>query len=601
MDASSEPRRTPWRWVPSLYFAEGLPLILISAVSVIFYKKMGIGNTDIALFTAWLYLPWVIKGLWGPLVDQYRTKRCWIVLAQFIMGAGLACVALLVPLPRFFQLTFALFWLLALDSATHDIAADGFYILALDKHRQVWFSWVRNTSYRAAIIAGQGLLVMLVGHIEAKTGLPPVALPVAAIRQAGITDFAFPRTMAFPPVANKEPRILIIPDQLEIAVCTRSRQAVKGLVELAEQWNAGKLPQLPDGVLLGRPDGDPADAVGNVAPVMIQLTAPPPQDRPVVVAFGRESGDKSISLLTEGRLVFTAADWARPRLAILQADHRLRQATQTGFIARAGNIRLSWVIAFLVVGALYLCLAGYHLLALPRPAADRPAGEADGNQGAGHGFAMAFRTFFANRNIIGCLAFLLLYRLGESQLVKLAAPFLLDAQEKGGLALSTGQVGFVYGTVGMLALTLGGILGALLAARNGLKAWLWPMALAINVPNLVYVYLAWALPDNFLIVNACIAVEQFGYGLGFTAYMLYMIYFVQDSEYKTAHYAILTGFMALGMMLPGMASGWIQEQLGYFNFFVWICLSTIPGFVAVALIKVDPEFGRKAPPPATQE
>jgi PAT family beta-lactamase induction signal transducer AmpG len=597
MDAPSETRRTPWSWVPSLYFAEGLPLILISAVSVIFYKKMGISNTDIALFTAWLYLPWVIKGLWGPLVDQYRTKRFWIVLAQFIMGAGLACVSLLIPLPRFFHLTFALFWLLALDSATHDIAADGFYILALDKHRQVWFSWVRNTFYRAAILAGQGLLVMLVGHIEAKTGLPPVSLPVATIRQAGVGDFTFPRTMAIPPVAGKEPRILIIPDQVEIPVRTLHRQEVKGLIELAEKWNAGTLPELPSGVLLGPQESDPANAVGNVAPVMIQLTAPPPEDRPVVVTFGRESGDKSISLLTEGRLVFTAADWERPRLAILQADHRLKKATRTEFVARAGNIRLSWVIAFLVVGALYLCLALYHLLALPRPAADRPAGETAGNQGAGHGFAMAFATFFANRNIVCGLAFLLLYRLGESQLVKLAAPFLLDAQEKGGLALSTGQVGFVYGTVGMLALTLGGVLGSLLAARHGLKAWLWPMALAINLPNLVYVYLSWALPDNFLVVNACVAVEQFGYGLGFTAYMLYMIYFVQDSEYKTAHYAILTGFMALGMMLPGMGSGWIQEKLGYFNFFIWVCLSTIPGFVAVALVKIDPEFGRKSPNP----
>jgi len=584
-----EPSRSPWRWVPSLYFAEGLPLVLISAVSVIFYKRMGVSNTDIALFTSWLYLPWVIKGLWGPLVDQYRAKRFWILATQLVMGAGLASVALVIPLPRFFQYTFALFWLLAFDSATHDIAADGFYLIALDDHAQVWFSWVRNTCYRIAMIAGQGLLVMFAGHLEARTGLPPVTLTATAVRQAGSRDFAFPRTMPVLPVANRQPRILLVPDQLTIPVRTLNRQEVVRLVELAEKWNAGKLEALPDGLLLNKPEGASEKVVGNVVPVMIQLTAAPAAERPVVVNFGRESGDKSLELLTNGRLVFTATDWERPRLALVQADHRLKSATSAEFVARAGNVPLAWMLAFALVGAVYLLLAGYHLLVLPRPAGDIPAAAG----AIGHGFAAAFAAFFSRRELVSGLAFLLLYRLGEAQLVKLAAPFLLDAQEVGGLALSTGQVGFVYGTVGMVALMLGGMLGALLAARHGLKAWLWPMVLAINLPDLVYVYLAWTQPDSFLVVNACVAVEQFGYGFGFTAYMLYMIYFVQDSVYKTAHYALLTGFMALGMMLPGMASGWLQTQLGYLNFFIWVCCATIPGFVVVARLRIDPEFGRK--------
>ena len=201
--------------------------------------------------------------------------------------------------------------------------------------------------------------------------------------------------------------------------------------------------------------------------------------------------------------------------------------------------------------------------------------------------------FFKKKNICIILDFLILYRFAEELLVKLAAPFLLDAQEVGGLDLTTGQVGFVYGTVGILSLTLGGLSGGWFAARNGLKYWLWWMVLAINLPDLVYVYLSHVQPDNYWLINLCIAVEQFGYGFGFTAYMLYMIY-VSAGEHKTAHFAICTGFMALGMMIPGMFSGWLQEIIGYKNFFIWVMISVIPAFVVAKLIPLDAEFGKKA-------
>jgi PAT family beta-lactamase induction signal transducer AmpG len=190
------------------------------------------------------------------------------------------------------------------------------------------------------------------------------------------------------------------------------------------------------------------------------------------------------------------------------------------------------------------------------------------------------------------LAFLLLYRFGESQLVKLAPPFLLDSNDNGGLGLSTADVGIVYGTIGMVALTAGGLFGAYLVARDGLKRWLWPMALAINLPHLVYVYLALALPTNLYLIGVAVAFEQLGYGFGFTAYILFMI-MTADGEHKTAHYAICAGFMALGMMLPGMFSGWIQASIGYANFFIWVCAAAIPCFVVTAMIQVDPKFGKE--------
>lgn len=227
---------------------------------------------------------------------------------------------------------------------------------------------------------------------------------------------------------------------------------------------------------------------------------------------------------------------------------------------------------------------------LPYPVSDRPA--VKHSKSIMSDFIETFALFFKKKRILLIITFLLIYRFGEAQLVKMASPFLLDPREVGGLGLTTGEVGIVYGTVGIVALTLGGILGGIVAARHGLKKWLWWMFAAINIPHILYIYLAYAQPENFLIINLCVAGEQFGYGFGFTAYMLYMIY-VSEGEFKTSHYAIATGFMALSMMIPGMFAGWIQELLGYQHFFVWILLTMIPGFIITRMIPLDPAFGKK--------
>ena len=416
-------RASPWWWIPTLYFGQGLPYVVVMTLSVVMYKNTGFSNTDIALYTGWLYLPWVIKPLWSPVVELLRTKRFWIVGMQLFIGAALALVALTTHLPAFFQMSLAILWLLAFSSATHDIAADGYYMLALPQHQQAAFAGVRSTFYKLAMIAGQGSLVYLAGKLTESTGDP----------------------------------------------------------------------------------------------------------------------------------------------------------------------RLAWSVVFVVLAALFLLLFVYHLLMLPAPAADRP-GERRGSLLAD--FLATFRSFFAKPDILVVLGFLLTFRLGEAQLLKLAVPFLLDPADKGGLALSTAQVGLVYGSLGMLFLVLGGLLGGLVISRFGLKRCLWPMVFAVHLPDLIFVYLASALPDNIYLVAACLAAEQFGYGFGFAAYLLYMI-MVADGPHKTAHYAICTGFMALGMMLPGMVSGWIQQQLGYQHFFIWVCFATLPAFGMAALVRIAPEFGKK--------
>ena len=420
--------RSPWFWIPTLYLTEGLPNALVASVSVVFYKNLGVSNGDIAFYTGWLYLPWVIKPLWSPAVDILKTRRQWIWAMQFFLGAGFAAIALTIPAPHFFQLTLAFFWLLSFSSATHDIAADGFYMLATTEREQSFFVGVRTLFYRVATILAQGQLVILVGEI-----------------------------------------------------CNRT-----------------------------------------------------------------------------------------------------------------GSYASAWSMAFALVAGIFLCLGFYHWFILPRPVTDQPKGVVSPENFLAE-FLKTFGTFFQKPKIVVMLAFILLYRLGEAQLLKMAQPFLLDPRDQGGLGLANDQLGLIYGTVGFIIFIFGALLGGFVVTRHGLKFWLWPMLLAIHLPDAVFIWLAYVQPQNIFVIGAGVAVEQFGYGFGFTAFMLYLIY-IARGEHRTAHYAICTGFMALGIMLPGMWSGWLQERLGYPHFFVWVILATIPSFIVAWMIPLDSNFGKKTAP-----
>jgi PAT family beta-lactamase induction signal transducer AmpG len=614
-------QRTPWAWIPTLYFAQGIPYVVVMTMAVILYKRLGISNTDIALYTSWLYLPWVIKPLWSPVVEMFGTKRGWVLTMQLLIGAALGCVALSLPGPAFFKLTLGCFWLLAFSSATNDIAADGFYMLALDKHQQAWFVGVRSTFYRLAMIAGQGLLIMLAGAIETRTGL--AALDLKLIANPGAAAVAFPDPAAIAPV-TAEPgplRLQASPSPLLLNTTSRTSGEVKDLLLRSRQWNqsqgftpkpenfaqpaAGANARPPSwwqgrvakplGAFLREHFGpksaatNRADVAGSVGAFLLTLSSAPERD--VVVNVSRVSGDKGIKLLEGERFTFNRTNWHRPMLVVVQLDPKAAQATGAVFRASAGNLPLAWAITFYTLAGLFLVLFAYHRCVLPRPIADAPAASRPRRNPLKEFFG-TFGSFFRKPLILRSLAFLLLYRLAEAQAVKMVSLFLLDAREAGGLGLSTSAVGFVYGTMGVAALTLGGLLGGFCAARQGLKFWLPFMVCAIHLPNLAFLYLAYALPDNLAIITACIAVEQFGYGFGFAAYMIYMLYLAQG-EQQTAHYAICTGFMALGMMIPGMLTGWLQETIGYQHFFVWIMICTLPGFLVTALIRPDPEFGKK--------
>ena len=614
MHTHSSRNRSPWGWVPTLYFAQGLPYVAVMTISVIMYKRLGISNTDIALYTSWLYLPWVIKPFWSPFVDLLKTKRWWVVAMQMLVGAGLAGIAFTIPAPHFFQITLAIFWLVAFSSATHDIAADGFYMLALDSHRQAMYVGIRSTFYRVATIAGQGLLVILAGWLESSTGLTPLTLDVQAGPQYA-SETALPSTLHTTDTGTGKMHFTATPAVLEI-----STEADPARVDSVNAWVTRQ--NIANGFAVAAPTASAATtAAGNNAPslnrfelfiretfgekreagrhplsgnigvVRVCLSQKPDPGETVVLNTVFQRGDRSIFITQGERLEFTEANWDKPAYIAIQTDPKLRQASTASFEGTSGQIALAWSITFFVLAGFFIAIGLYHKYILPRPATDRAVCRATASN-IFREFLATFVSFFRKKQIGIALLFMLLYRLPEAQLVKLINPFLLDPREMGGLGLTTGQVGLVYGTIGILGLTLGGIIGGIVAAKGGLRRWLWPMAWSISLTCATFVYLSYAQPDSLWVINLCVFIEQFGYGFGFTAYMLYLIYF-SEGEHSTAHYAICTAFMALGMMLPGMAAGWLQELIGYKHFFNWVMICCVATIAVCAFLKIDPDYGRK--------
>ncbi len=409
-----------WAWVPTLYYAQGLPYALVVTVSVIMYKRLGISNSDLGLYTSLLYIPWVIKPLWSPFVDLKSTKRNWFLGMQLLGSIALLAIGFTLPTNIFFVTSLACFWIVAFASATNDIATDGYYMIGLTEEKQSFFVGMRSVFYKLASVTGQGLLVVLAGFLE---------------NHYGDNTKAWSYTM----------------------IC------------------AGSL-----------------------------------------------------------MLLMTIANFiATPKFESSQA------------------------------------------IVLEKP----------------KGFWEVFATFFKKPGIGMALTFILFFRLGESQLVKMASPFLLDPTTVGGLGYSTSEVGTIYGTIGVIFLTIGGILGGILISRQGLKKWMLPMLISLNAPNALYALLAWTGTTNIFAVTGTVIVEQFGYGFGIAGFMVYLIY-VAEGNSKTSHYALATGFMALGMMLPGLISGFVQEWLGYHGFFIWVVLASLPAFFILKYVKYPADFGK---------
>jgi PAT family beta-lactamase induction signal transducer AmpG len=418
--------RNPWAWVPSLYFAEGLPYVAVTLLSIEIFMQMGLSDAEVTFYTSWLYLPWVIKPFWSPFLDLFKTKRWWIVTMELLLGAAYAGVAFTIQTDWWLQGSLCFFWLMAFSSATHDVAADGFYMMGLNEHEQAFFVGIRSTFYRLSMIVGKGVLIMFAG--------------------------------------------------------------------------------------------------------------------------------------------------------VLQVVFR-------------NGIQFSWGLIFYGLTGLFIAFYLYHNFVLPRPKEDANHEENKTAHDIFYGFVETFVSFFKKKQIIVAILFMMLFRLPEALLTPVSQLFLQAQPSRGGLGLSPQEFGLVNGTVGVIGLLAGGIIGGMLASRDGLKRWLWPMTAAITIPNIAYVYLAYVMPESLFAINAAVFIENFGYGFGFTAYMLFLIYFSQG-EHKTSHYALCTGFMALSMMVPGLFAGALAQTVGYRMFFVIVMISCLLPFIVAQYLKIDPHFGK---------
>ncbi len=611
---SKQKQTNPWAWIPTLYFAQGLPYVAVMTISVIMYKRLGISNTDIALYTGWLYLPWVIKPLWSPFIDIFKTKRWWTVTMQALLAIALAGIAFSIPTSFFFRLTLAVFWLVGFTSATHDIAADGFYMHALTKHQQSLYIGIRSTFYRIATVAGQGLLVIIAGLIEINTGLAPARLTIEASPEYNST-LTLP-TFDEIKTNSDEPHFIFTSATIKTSTKPISEESKNAIAKLEQEAidanvaNGFMLPPIAQATTVqtkqesnftkwvretfGEKREKTIGYTDNVVAVGVKLSKKPENGESIVLNFSFKNGEQGIRLeqnKTPTRFEFTANNWEKPAYLLFHIDHKIQKTAIATFEGVSGNIPFAWLVVFGVLSVFFLLMTLYHQYILPRPVTDDKDRKVAPSDILREFFA-TFKTFFTKENAFVSILFMLLYRFPEAQLVKLINPFLLDPIDKGGLGLTTGQVGFVYGTIGIIGLTLGGIVGGIVAARGGLKKWLFPMAWSMSLTCLTFVYLSYADAPSLLVINVCIFIEQFGYGFGFTAYMLYLIYF-SEGEHKTAHYAICTGFMALGMMLPGMAAGWLQETIGYRHFFLWTIICCITTIGVCAFLKIDPKFGKK--------
>ncbi len=608
-----ENKKSPWAWIPSLYLAEGLPNVAVVTISVIMYKRMGISNADITLYTSWLYLPWVLKFLWSPFVDLLKTKRWWIITMQLLIGAGFAGIAFTIPVPFFFQATLAFFALLSFSSATHDIAADGFYMLGLNSNDQAKYVGIRSTFFRIAIIMGQGVLIILAGFLESTSGCEPVTVNIDASPQYSQSTLFVPKVQN---ITEQDGDIHFITDKNIIQIGTHkvnkdsltviltkvSESNIKNGFILKEKEDKKKEDgwwkkniSNPFGNWIKNNFGEKryvteADHTGNIAIQAIWLSKKPEEGKEMILNTTMNRGDNSISLLHGERLSFNQNNWNKPAYLIFQIDPKLTTASSAEYKGLSGNIPFAWSVTFFVLAGLFIFFSFYHRVALPKPDSDIPHAHIT-TKSILREFGTTIVTFFKKPQIGIAIFFMLTYRFSEAQLLKLINPFLLDSKDGGGLGLTTGEVGLVYGTIGIIGLTLGGIIGGLVAAKGGLKKWLWPMTLSMLLTIATFLYLSFSQTDNLLIINICVFIEQFGYGFGFTAYMLYLMYF-SEGEHKTSHYAFCTAFMALGLMIPGMFAGWLQEQLGYNHFFIWVMICSIIPIIAVSLLKINPNYGK---------
>lgn len=583
-----EKSRSGWLWVPTLFFTEGIPFIIVTIVSSIMYKRLGVANSEIAFYTSWFYLPWVLKPLWSPLIDSLGIKRNWILTTQFLIGIAFAGIAIVILIPDSFQFSILIFWIISFIAATHDIAADGFYMLGLKESHQSFFVGLRISFQKIALLTLSGLVILLVGQIENIMTISPAEFKVVANPKKFFEETIKVESIDVKPQTGGL-KLIANPSYLEISTKPKTRDQINFYVSFARNMNTmnGFTNEF-----FAQPDTSGInDLVGNVGIVKFYRSKQPSNDKEYLVSVDFAEGEEKFKVIEGKKLKFTSRNWNKPAFAVIQLDSSLSKKSVAVFIARIEKFPLAWSIAFGVLSAIFFLLTIYHKIVLPIVAKDDSLLNKKSTT-VGKEFYRSFARFFEKKKIILIILFLLFYFLGRAQANKIVPLFLLDSKNLSGLGLSSSEFGLINGIVTNIFIVLGSLIGGFLIYKKGLKYWTTAFLILSNIPLLVHVYLSWFLPSNFGIISSCIALDSFGYGLGLSFIFMYMI-FVSEGEYRTSHFAIAFGFMSLGLMFASMISGFIQQAFGYKIFFIWVVVSTIPAFIIIKFIPLEFGFGKK--------
>ena len=424
-------RRSPITWVPTAYFAMGLPFVVLNMVTVLMFKGLGVDDKLITFWTSLILLPWTLKPLWSPFLELFKTKKFFVVTTQLITGVTFGLVAFSLNLPHFFSISIALLAIIAFSGATHDIACDGVYMSEL------------SSSEQAKYIGWQG-------------------------------------------------------------------------------------------------------AFYNIAKV-----------------------------IATGGLVYAAG---------IVIEH-FSQGSQESAVVLAANQKAWMIIMAMLCGSMVL-LGIYHIFMLPSTPQKKGENSRNARQ-VMRELIGVLTDFFRKSHIVYYLLFIILYRFAEGFVMKIVPLFLKADRAMGGLGLSEKEIGLYYGIYGAAAFVLGSLLAGYYISARGLKKTLFSLCCIFNLPFVVYALLATFQPESHVLIAGGIVFEYFGYGFGFVGLTLFMMQQVAPGKHPMAHYAFASGIMNLGVMLPGMMSGWVCETLGkwfdkpggYEPFFIFVLIATIPAFL----------------------
>lgn len=583
-----EKNRTGWLWVPTLFFTESIIFIIITSVSVILYQKLDINNSEIILYTSLLYLPWLLKPFWSPIVDVIGTKKSWILFTEFSIAIGFLLITFLIQFPDSFQFTLIAFWIIAFIASLHDVAADAFYMLALKESKQSFFIGLRNSFYKFGIVATTTTVLLIANQSEKIFSVAPAEFKVVANPKK-----FFEETIKIDSFKVKENdgniKLISRPSYLEISTKPKTKDQVNFYVNFARNLNI--MNGFNFKTIYNEDSSNTDELTGNIGIIKLFLSKKPSEKSEFIIKPNFVEGENKFKIIEGNSLRFTSLNWNKPAFVVIQVDSNVTSKISATFKAEVDKNTLSWSVTFGALSIFIFLLFIYHKFILPELSKDQSV-VLKKSTAIGKEFFRSFARYFEKKKIIISILFILFYLFGKYQISKMMPLFLSDEIQNGGLKFLNYDVKLIKGIIAPFFFALGSILSGFIIYKKGLKTVKLPIMLLMNVTLIVYIYLSWFQQTNFWIVSSLVAIDNFSLGLGFSFIMMFMIY-ISDGDYRASHFAISFGFLSLGILLSEMSSTIINQALGYKFFFVWVIISTLPSFLLSKFVNIEYGFGKR--------